>query len=397
MVSLTQRDTFILEVQRDPELRPLRAFIFGERVGESIPGNTTRAKLFESLRANDASQFKPILADLERRKLSSGSDWIGDDCVVFLLLLGAHRFGEGDVFTDRLLQCREETTNPQVQRVNHAFDAIRRREFAMEGDFAFIKCVYRMLCENWSPSDSDCVKLYKQLTKPGFVEQLDPFLRLLAIRAFDILIEYRSMEEDAGSWSQVFRKLQDEGAKLSLAQFLALLKHLRLGVIVALGSAFVMAFGLGRMWSWRGSEASSPKRILPSGALAVHMHLAERTNGWIVPFVRYLDDTGITSTNLMPITIVAESDSFTYPTERFRVRGSVPLASNVNVLCFVIRPLNGITSSVPVEVSCIGNEFSGSIPPSEPGDRLQFIVRGLFERTLPLDTASDSFRVSAAP
>jgi hypothetical protein len=397
VVSLTQRDSFILEVQKDAELRPLRTLIFGERVGEAMPGNTTRARLFEALRASDARRFEEILGDLERRKLSPDSDWIGDDCVVFLLLLNISKFGVGDPFADRLLQCRGKTTNPQVQQLNHAFDAIRRREFAMEGEMAFIKCVYRTLAESWSPSEADCAKLYKQLTKPGFVEQLDPFLRLLAIRAFDIVIECRSISEEPKSWNQVLQKLQDDGAKLSLVEFVGLLKHLRLGVVVAIVLAFAAVFGAGRTWSWWRFESSSSKRVAPSGSLAIHTQLAHRTNGWTAPFVLYLDGIGMTSTNLTPITLVAESDPFAHPTERFTAKGTFLLASNVNALCFVMHPLSGVTSSIPVEVSCHGNEFSASVPPSEVGDQLRFVIRGLAGTSPPPDALGTALNVIAVP
>jgi hypothetical protein len=385
-----------LEVQKDSELRPLRAFIFGERVAESIPGNTTRARLFEALRKNDAQQFKGILGDLERRKLSSDSDWIGDDCVIFLLLLNISKFGLGDAFADKLLQCRGKTTDPQVQQLNFAFDAIRRREFAMEGEFAFIKCVYRTLAESWSPAEADCVKLYKQLTKPGFVEQLDPFLRLLGIRAFDILMECRSMTEQPESWKQVLQKLQDDGAKLSLIQFMGLLKHLRLGVVITLVVAFAAVFGAGRTWPWWNLHSNSPTRVTPSGALIVRIQLAESTNGWSAPFARYLDDIGAISTNLTPIRFVAESDPFAHPTEQFTVKGTFSSASNLNALCFLMHPMSGVTSSIPVKVSCSGNECFASIPPADVGDQVRFVVRGLMEKA-PTDDSQVDFNVSIVP
>jgi hypothetical protein len=397
MVSLTQRDSFMLEVQQDPELRPLRAFIFGERVNEPIPGATTRSRLFDALRANDSRQFRELLTDLERRKLSPDSEWIGDDCVVFLLLLGVSKFNVGVSFVDKLLQCRSKTTNAQVQRVNYAFDAIRRQEFAMEGECAFIKCVYRTLAQDWLPSDADSIKLYKQLTLGGFVEQLDPFLRLLAIRAFDLVIERRVGSLEGGSWNQVLQKLQDDGAKLSLGQFLALLKHLRVGVLLALVLGVITVFGAGEVWSWRSSKQNSPERVTISGVLPFHTKLANGTNGWFVPFAHYLDETGAPSRDLTAITLNIEADPFTQPTERFTAKGTVLLFSNLNAFCFLMHPVGGVTSSIPVQVLCVGNEFSASVPPSEPGDQLQFLVRGLTSTNLALDALPTRVRVSVGP
>lgn len=389
----------MLEVEQDAELRPLRAFVFGERVSESMPGATTRAKLFDALRINDACKFGEVVADLERRKLSPESDWIGDDCVVFLLLLGVSKFNAGDTLAEKLLQYRGKTTQPQVQRVNHTFDAIRRGEFAMEGEFAFIKCVYRTMSKGWTLSDSDCVKLYKQLTAPGFVDQLDPFLRLLAIRAFDLVIEYRMVSTDSGNWNQVLQKLQDEGGKLSLSQFLKLLKHLRIGVLVTIVLGLVSVFSAGQVWTWWSSKPILLKRVAPSGGpMTLSTKLADSTNGWEAPFVRYLGgEIGVSSTNLTSITLIAEADPFTRPTERFTAKGKFLLVSNVNALCFLMRPVNGLMSSIPVEVSCKGNEFSASVPSCEAGDQLRFLVRGLAGNKSSLDSLAPNLKVNVAP
>lgn len=381
MVSLTQRDEFITGVERDPELRPLRAFIFGERVAESLPGITTRSRLFEALRRNDSDAFRAVIADLERRKLSADSDWIGDDCVMFLLLLGVAKFSMGEAVADKLLQARGKTTNPQAQRVNQAFEAIHRREFAMEGECAFIKSAYRVLSDTWKPSDPDCALLYKQLTKPGFIEQLDPFLRLLAIRTFDLIMESRTASLDPGTWPQVFQKLQDEGAKLSLSQFFRLLKHLRVGVVIAIIVALSAVFGAGSAWSWWRSKPSKPYRVLLSGSLPLLSRGSELTNAWVTAIIRYLDETGSHSTNLSPRTLIAATEPFVQPTKEFTAKGTFAGATDLGAFAFLMHPLEGATSSIPIQVTCTSNMFIAAVPPGEPGDWVQFIVRGLVRGT----------------
>ena len=381
MVSLTQRDEFIIGVERDSELRPLRAFVFGERVSESLPGTTTRSRLFEALRRNDSHGFGDVISDLERRKLSPDSDWIGDDCVTFFLVLGTLKFSMGENLVDKLLQARGKTTNPQAQRVNQAFEAIRRREFAMEGEYAFIKAAYRVISESWKPSDPDCAQLYKQLTKPGFVEQLDPFLRLLAIRTFDLVIESRTASLDPGTWPQVFQKLQDEGAKLSLSQFFRLLKHLRIGVVIAIILALPAIFGAGSAWSWWRSKPSKPNRVALSGPLLLLSRGSELTNSWTLAMARYLEEAGSRSTNLVSRTVVAVTEPFAHPTKEFTANGTLAGATELGAFAFLMHPIGVFTSSIPVQVTCASNTFAASVPPGEPGDWVQFVVRGLVRGT----------------
>jgi hypothetical protein len=137
-------------------------------------------------------------------------------------------------------------------------------------------------------------------------------------------------------------------------------------------------------------------RVTPSGALIVHIYLAEGTNGWSAPFAHYLDDIGTMSTNLTPIKFVAESDPFAHPTEQFTVKGTFSSASNLNALCFLMHPMSGVTSSIPVEVSCSGDECFASIPPSDVGDQVRFVVRGLMGKA-PTDGSPVDFKVSIVP
>lgn len=381
MVSLTQRDEFIIEVEQDSELRPLRAFFFGEEAAEPMHGTTTRSRLFEALRRKDSHAFQAIISDLDRRKLSPESDWIGDECVMFLLLLGMAKFGIGEKVVDKVLQSRGKTTNLQSQKVNHAFEAIRRREFAMEGEFSFIKAAFRALSEKWKPSDSEFAQLYKQLTKTGFIEQLDPFLRLLAIRAFDLIIEVRVTSLNPRTWPQVFQKLQEEGAKLSLSQLFRLLKHLRVGVVIAIILALPGVFGAGSVWSWWRSKPSKPNRVALSGPMALLAPGSALTNNWTPAMVRYLEESGSRSTNFVSRTVIAETEPFAHHTKEFIARGTLPGATEIGAFVLLMRPLEGVTGSIPIQVTCTSNTFVASVPPAEPGDWVQFVVRGLVRGT----------------
>jgi hypothetical protein len=262
MVPLTQRDSFMMEVQNDSELQPLRAFVFGERVQKGLAGGTTRAKLFNSLYQDDTKAFQEHVDDLARRNISPESEWIGDDCVLFLLLLGVRKFGLSDALVSKILACRRVTSNLQTQQVNQAFDAIQRNEFAMEGDCAFIKAVFLQLADAKKLSSADSSKLYRHLTRPGAIHNLDAFSRLLAIRAFDLVIETQERADTERNWEHVFTKLQDDGPKLSLWQFIVLLKHLRLSVIVSIFAFISSVFLFGRGCAWLATKSTPTESLI---------------------------------------------------------------------------------------------------------------------------------------
>lgn len=262
MVSLTQRDEFMLDVQQDAELRELRAFVFRDGTPLPISGATTRAKLFNALAADDSPVFQEHVRELATRNVSTTSDWIGDDCIVFLLLLGAARYAVGHSLIERVLQCRTAASSPQTQRINATFEAIYRRELAIEGEYGFIKAVFLDLSGNLKLSRSDRVRLYKQLTSPAAFRNLSTFFQLLAIRAFDLVIENHELGDDERSWEQILAKLQDEGGKLSLGQFVRLLKHVRISAIISIVAFISSIFLLGRGCGWLTQRNNSPSDSL---------------------------------------------------------------------------------------------------------------------------------------
>ncbi len=254
MVPLIHQDSFLVEIESDPELRPLKKFIFREQGIEGVPENSTWPKLFNALVKSDSKRFQEHIADLALRSCSSESEWIGDDCMVFLLLIGERQFNITVPFLGKLLDCRRETTNLQMQRVNQVFDAIRKEEFAMEGDLAFIKLVFKSLTSNWNPTEDDCSKIFHQLLKPGLFTSLDSFWKLVAIRAQHLLFQNKASSfTGQGIWIRMLDTLQQQGSTLTVGQVLQLTKHLRISVFVTIvgfvGSTMTMAFLAGGYWS----------------------------------------------------------------------------------------------------------------------------------------------------
>ncbi len=250
----------MLEVEKDPELRVIRGFIFDEQAANGLPAQTTRSKTFECIRLGDRGGFAAQLSELQTRRASAASEWIWDDCLVFLLLIANARFGGGQPVISKILSLRRETINAALQRINETFDSILRGEFAVEGEYAFLKCVYRSVTEKWVPDETECVKLYRQLTQPGFYLQLEPFLRLLALRAFDLVIERRTPGASL-SWEQVFVKLQEDTGKLTVLQFFKLLRHLKLSVICLIIASLTAIFSAGMALSAFLRDVGAAKNV----------------------------------------------------------------------------------------------------------------------------------------
>lgn len=246
------------------------------------------------------------------------------------------------------------------------------------------------------PSDVEQIKVYKQITVLRITD-LNPFLRLLAIRAFDLLVEARSNSFGFSNWEQVLEKLQDDGNKLSLSQFFSLLKHVRIGVLIAIFTAFSSVFIAGRAWSWWSTKPASLKRVSPSGKLGVYAHFPQETNWWTIPLEHYLEKIPSTSTNLTAVTIIVDANPFEQPMQPFHAEGNFTIGTNLSAFCYLIRRSNEVTSSVPVEVFCNENRFSASIPPAEAGDQLRFFLRSIVSRTPSSEQLANSVTLNAVP
>ncbi|MGZ5527208.1 MAG: hypothetical protein ACXWJB_00915 [Limisphaerales bacterium] len=287
MVSLAQHDAFLIEVEKDPETGLVKKFLFNEKVNAAAPESTPWGRLFNALVRNDRQTFLGHVDDLSQRKLSAKSEWIHDDCMVLLLLVGNKRFTLNHSLIGNLLQARRGTTNPQRQTITQVFESIHRGEFAMEGEFAFIKFVFRTLTESWSPVEDDCGSIFNQITRAGFFASLDSFWQLVAVRAFHLVFNARIAGlQGPGTIERALAALQENSAKLTVGQLAGLLKRVRVSVIISLmamaGVVVSVGFMAGRWWEHFNSatpqnnpsvQESRTTRIIPATNSFTHTNL----------------------------------------------------------------------------------------------------------------------------
>lgn len=192
MVPLSQRDAVLTRALADRELAPYAAFVCGERQGVENHDEQPdpHLVLLHAIEAKDKTAFKKRLAEIAGRTIRSDSEWVENDCLVFLLLLGCEEFSVHSDIVDKILSARERNTNPVAVATNGVFRALSRREFGMEGRFCFIKVVFLELLHRLDLSRDAAAQAYDAVSTPGLISDLipSPFLQVLAIRAFDLLV-----------------------------------------------------------------------------------------------------------------------------------------------------------------------------------------------------------------
>lgn len=222
MVPLSEREPIIRRALEEAELRPVHALIFGLKL-EPLTVQTPDLVLLSAVARRDSAAFKEQVVDLERRRISPEAAWCDNDCLVFALLLGCEIFGVETPVVANVLDVRERQRNAVPRRVNEVLRALSRKDHAPVEEFGFIKLVYEHLRgQPLRLKSDDVLRVYGTLTRPGFLEELSPFLSLLAVRAYDLIITERQpapLEE----FAQLVEGVERLGDKLSARQVRELL------------------------------------------------------------------------------------------------------------------------------------------------------------------------------
>jgi hypothetical protein len=195
MVSLSDRDCIVQNALSDRELSCVYRFIFEGKVSDSS-ANDKQGRVLLAIARSDERDFQPLLKDFAGRTVTPETDWIHNDCLIFLLLLGCHKFSMSTSSLDPVLTARESNRNPVAVKTNQAFRSLYRSEFSLEGEYAFIKVVFLDLIYHLQLTHIRGVPIYESLTSTGILSELSPFLKLLAVRSFDLLVSATAPTEE---------------------------------------------------------------------------------------------------------------------------------------------------------------------------------------------------------
>ena len=217
MVSLSEREIIVRRALEDSELRPFLAFIFGETPDIPASSRTPDLVLLSAISRKDAATFREQVTELEKRRISSETTWCDNDCLVFCLLLGCEMFQISSPVVKVILDAREQNRNTIPRRVNEVLRSLSRGEYAMIEEFAFIKVVYNHLRNELSLDTDTAVKIYKSLIGPKFFDDMSPFISLLAVRAFDLIIIERK-PSIVQTFPQLIEGIEKLSDKLSVRQ-----------------------------------------------------------------------------------------------------------------------------------------------------------------------------------
>ena len=267
MVSLSERDAVAQRAKSDAEMRAVHAFVFEETFDFSAETAFPHTDLLRALVDGNAEAFKREVADYRKRRTSEGSGWYENDSLIFLLFVGCERFGVATQFLDPILTARERNTNPIPKQVNEVFRALMRKDYGVDSPFGFLKLPLLQLAGRLKLSSKDAGKVYHELTQAGNFGQLTPFLQLLALRAYDLVLLKRS-PHPFENFDALIESLETYRERASIGQAFKLLWALpykwwlSFFSVVALVVSFT--FGLGQRVPENHAHRQRPAELQPA-------------------------------------------------------------------------------------------------------------------------------------
>jgi hypothetical protein len=131
---------------------------------------------------------------------------------------------------------------PDGQSVVQTFSDINEESYSVELPYDFIKVVFCWLLNQWQLDRASAEKCYGFITKPDFIEELSPFLRLVALRAYSLILFHRK-PQNFESFEDLIVALQKYQSQLSIRQLLKifmLLPHKWVWLVLSMICAFVL-------------------------------------------------------------------------------------------------------------------------------------------------------------
>ncbi len=200
----------------EAELRLLKEFLYGERVDFSSVIKSHYVDLIRALRADRASEFNRILESYETRKPSESSTWCYDDALIFLLLLGIKKYKIDTNLISKMLEVRKSLSSGMG--ITQTFGDINEDSFSIDLPYDFVKTVFLQMMSGQQLDRESAHKCYSYLTATGFLESLTPFLRLLALRSYELILFKREPKQ--------YETIEDAITALSKAREDLSIKHL---------------------------------------------------------------------------------------------------------------------------------------------------------------------------
>ena len=262
MVSIESRNGFLKQLEADPDARVMVAFIFGKDISSLSTNGRLADQVVNAIVNSDSKAFQDIVGELNERKIHASSDWIYDDYLLLALVVASRKFDYGNSLCKNILGS-QNATEKESQSLHTALLQYVAGSNAVDGDFSFAKFVFRELINPEELKLEEARTVYRELTSIADLHSLPTMPRLLALRAFDLVVE-KNVKPKLDTSRKIACEIQSLADHFSLGDWIKIFLAMKPKFLWGLGVAFFVvlgtAFGLGTQFSSNETKERLPQK-----------------------------------------------------------------------------------------------------------------------------------------
>lgn len=217
MVSLESRNGFLSELISDDDAKIMVAFICGGDGSALRSGRRVADRLACAVVKSDNAEFEKIINELGERKISSSAEWINDDYLVFALVVASRKFSAGQELTQSILRA-QQVSDSESKKLHHAISQFAFGSNAIDGEYSFAKLVLRELTSPTGINLNEARTVYAELVGIDDLNALPTLSRLLAGRAFDLVV-LKNVELKLDSSATIAAEIQSRAEDFSIGDW----------------------------------------------------------------------------------------------------------------------------------------------------------------------------------
>ena len=176
--------------------------------------------------------------------------------------MGSLKFKTAEAFTKSVL-CAQQVSGSESRKLLSALSQVAFGSSSIDGEYSFAKLVLRELISPTELEICDARAVYGELDSMGDISLLPTLPRLLANRAFDLLVQ-KSVVSKLDSSAKIVVEIQSQAENFSVGDWLKIAMAMKpkiLWTIIVSAAALVGgAFGLGWKMNGTSPQTNQPRR-----------------------------------------------------------------------------------------------------------------------------------------
>lgn len=217
MVSLESRNGFLSELNSNDDAKTMIAFVYGASESALQGGRRTADRIACAVMKDNKAEFQKVVDELGERKLNSSAEWIHDDYLAFALTVASRKFDAGLELTRNVLRAQQLSAS-ESKKLHNAISQFALGSNAIDGEYSFAKLVLRELASPARLSLNEARVVYTELAGIDDLDSLSTLSRLLAIRAFDIVVQ-KNVEPKLDSSATIAAEIQSRAEDFSIGDW----------------------------------------------------------------------------------------------------------------------------------------------------------------------------------